>query len=730
MATTIITSPDLFNLDSLNTELRLPSGTTAQRPSSPSAGEWRFNTSTNLIEMFDGSNWYSIQDEQIPPIPSENFNIVLYTGNGSTQSITGVGFQPDYVWIKERSQAESHRWFDSTRGATQRLFSNSTSAQSTASDSLTSFDSDGFSLGVSAGVNENSQSYVAWCWKANGGTTSSNTDGTITSTAQVNKRGGFSILTWTGTGAQGTIGHGLEDTPDVIISKRTDSTNNWSVYHKDLGLSHTSYPNWIYLNLDAAEQNSGTAANHPYYQAPSSTVIYQNTGTSENTNVNAGQYISYCFAEKTGYSSFGSYTGNGSDNGPIVNTGFEVRWIMLKNTTGTHSWLIYDASRPGTSVTGDLLYADTDQAENPLPPRVSFLTNGFQIVTSNTSHNASGQTYIYMAFASDPSTAPVLADSFSTSTWLGNSGNQSLTGYGFRPNFVWIKNLDQGDAHMLFDSVRMVENYINSNLTSAQASSATSLLSFDSDGFTLGGDGRTNTGTINYSGWAWKANSIATINTDGSVQAIVNANTNTGFSIGRHTAPSSEQNYTIGHGLSQKPDMVLFKRIDAVGGWYTWHKDLSQDDYYLYLHDNFDEAQLTQDTRVWGQQAFTSTTISARSNYTVDVNSDVIAYCFHAVSGFSDFGVYQGNGVSVGPTITIGFQPDFVLIKNRTNTADWVLYDSVRGGTLKVSPNTSTAEATVNGVNFLATGFSINGTDGALNGGASDFYIYAAFKIN
>ena len=730
MATTIITSPDLFNLDSLNTELRLPSGTTAQRPSSPSAGEWRFNTSTNLIEMFDGSNWYSIQDEQIPPIPSENFNIVLYTGNGSTQSITGVGFQPDYVWIKERSQAESHRWFDSSRGATQRLFSNSTSAQSTASDSLTSFDSDGFSLGVSAGVNENSQSYVAWCWKANGGTTSSNTDGTITSTAQVNKRGGFSILTWTGTGAQGTIGHGLEDTPDVIISKRTDSTNNWSVYHKDLGLSHTSYPNWIYLNLDAAEQNSGTAANHPYYQAPSSTVIYQNTGTSENTNVNAGQYISYCFAEKTGYSSFGSYTGNGSDNGPIVNTGFEVRWIMLKNTTGTHSWLIYDASRPGTSVTGDLLYADTDQAENPLPPRVSFLTNGFQIVTSNTSHNASGQTYIYMAFASDPSTAPVLADSFSTSTWLGNSGNQSLTGYGFRPNFVWIKNLDQGDAHMLFDSVRMVENYINSNLTSAQASSATSLLSFDSDGFTLGGDGRTNTGTINYSGWAWKANSIATINTDGSVQAIVNANTNTGFSIGRHTAPSSEQNYTIGHGLSQKPDMVLFKRIDAVGGWYTWHKDLSQDDYYLYLHDNFDEAQLTQDTRVWGQQAFTSTTISARSNYTVDVNSDVIAYCFHAVSGFSDFGVYQGNGVSVGPTITIGFQPDFVLIKNRTNTADWVLYDSVRGGTLKVSPNTSTAEATVNGVNFLATGFSINGTDGALNGGASDFYIYAAFKIN
>ena len=730
MATTKITSPDLFNLDSLNTELRLPSGTTAQRPSSPSAGEWRFNTSTNLIEMFDGSNWYSIQDEQIPPIPSENFNIVLYTGNGSTQSITGVGFQPDYVWIKERSQAESHRWFDSTRGATQRLFSNSTSAQSTASDSLTSFDSDGFSLGVSAGVNENSQSYVAWCWKANGGTTSSNTDGTITSTAQVNKRGGFSILTWTGTGAQGTIGHGLEDTPDVIISKRTDSTNNWSVYHKDLGLSHTSYPNWIYLNLDAAEQNSGTAANHPYYQAPSSTVIYQNTGTSENTNVNAGQYISYCFAEKTGYSSFGSYTGNGSDNGPIVNTGFEVRWIMLKNTTGTHSWLIYDASRPGTSVTGDLLYADTDQAENPLPPRVSFLTNGFQIVTSNTSHNASGQTYIYMAFASDPSTAPVLADSFSTSTWLGNSGNQSLTGYGFRPNFVWIKNLDQGDAHMLFDSVRMVENYINSNLTSAQASSATSLLSFDSDGFTLGGDGRTNTGTINYSGWAWKANSIATINTDGSVQAIVNANTNTGFSIGRHTAPSSEQNYTIGHGLSQKPDMVLFKRIDAAGGWYTWHKDLSQDDYYLYLHDNFDEAQLTQDTRVWGQQAFTSTTISARSNYTVDVNSDVIAYCFHAVSGFSDFGVYQGNGVSVGPTITIGFQPDFVLIKNRTNTADWVLYDSVRGGTLKVSPNTSTAEATVNGVNFLATGFSINGTDGALNGGASDFYIYAAFKIN
>ena len=190
MATTKITSPDLFNLGSLNTALKLPSGTTAERPTSPSTGEWRYNTTTNLVEFWDGGAWRDLQSEDIPPIPSEHFNTVLYTGTSATHAITGVGFQPDLVWIKDRSNGENHILNDSTRGASNDLSSNTTSAQANRPTGFVSFDSDGFTLGTDGGgvVNDSARGpYVAWCWKANGGTTSSNTDGSITSTVQVNQ---------------------------------------------------------------------------------------------------------------------------------------------------------------------------------------------------------------------------------------------------------------------------------------------------------------------------------------------------------------------------------------------------------------------------------------------------------------------------------------------------------------------------------------------------------------
>ena len=195
MATTKITSPDLFDLGSLNTALKLPSGTTAERPTSPSTGEWRYNTTTNLVEFWDGGEWRDLQSEDIPPINSENFNTVIYTGNGSTQSITGVGFKPDFVWIKNREgTTDNHNILDTTRGATKYLAANATSAEETTSDSLTSFDADGFTLGAGNGFNNNGIDFVAWCWKANGGTTSSNTDGTQTSTVQANTKAGLVLF--------------------------------------------------------------------------------------------------------------------------------------------------------------------------------------------------------------------------------------------------------------------------------------------------------------------------------------------------------------------------------------------------------------------------------------------------------------------------------------------------------------------------------------------------------
>ena len=237
MATTKITSPDLFNLESLNTALKLPSGTTAQRPTSPSTGEWRYNTTTNYVEFWDGGEWRDLQSENIPPINSENFNTVLYTGTGSAQSITGVGFKPDWVWIKDRDTNFSHAVTDSTRGVGNIIKPNSSDAQSTDAQSITSFDADGFSLGTAGGsFNNNGDNYVAWCWKANGGTTSSNTDGSVTSTVQANTQAGFSVVTATAP-ASGvlTVGHGLNAEIDLYVIKNTSSTGGWQMYVRDLG---------------------------------------------------------------------------------------------------------------------------------------------------------------------------------------------------------------------------------------------------------------------------------------------------------------------------------------------------------------------------------------------------------------------------------------------------------------------------------------------------------------
>ena len=452
MATTKITSPDLFNLESLNTALKLPSGTTAQRPTSPSTGEWRYNTTTNLVEFWDGGAWRDLQSEDIPPVNSENFNTVLYTGNGSTQSITGVGFKPDWVWIKERSATESHRVFDTTRGATKRVFPNSTSAESTASDSLTSFDADGFSLGSSAGINENSQTYVAWCWKANGGTTSSNTDGTITSTVQANTKAAFSVVSYTGNAVSGaTIGHGLGVEPDLVIVKNLNlSTQSWNTYVKNVTTTNAQF---LTLNTDAA---NGNTANPRFIPGNFSSSVFS-VGNDNSTNGVSGvdTYIAYCFASVAGYSSIGSYTGNSSSN--VISTGFEPAWLMIKRTNSTGWWNIWDNKRNTSNPRNTILSANLNSADlTSTSLNINFLTNGFELTTNNGDLNENGSAYIYIAFASDASTAPSLADSFNTSLYTGNGTTQAITGLGFSPSLVWLKERGQAANHRWLDTIRAV----------------------------------------------------------------------------------------------------------------------------------------------------------------------------------------------------------------------------------------------------------------------------------
>ena len=404
MATTKITNPDLFNLESLNTALQLPSGTTAERPTSPSTGEWRYNTTTNLIEFYDGAAWRDLQSEDIPAIPSENFNVVLYTGNGSTQSITGVGFKPDFVWLKNRSLGGyAPRIFDSTRGATNRIQTSTTNTNVTEATSVTSFDADGFSVGSDPYVNNNGSNFVAWCWKANGGTTVSNGDGATTSTVQANVRSGFSIIKYTGTGSNTSVGHGLGTTPELIFAKNLDNTTNWNSWTP---VSTTD--SFISLNLsNALATTTGTSGWSS--GAPTSSVV--NLDGSSWTNEAGSEIIMYAFASKTSFSKMGSYTGNGSTSGPVVNTGFEPAFLLVKRTNGANSWAILDNKRSTSNPRDKELFANLNDAESTTEA-ANFLTNGFQIITTANVYNDNGSTYIYMAFAATSSTAPVLADSF------------------------------------------------------------------------------------------------------------------------------------------------------------------------------------------------------------------------------------------------------------------------------------------------------------------------------
>jgi hypothetical protein len=322
----------------------------------------------------------------------EYFNTVLYTGNGSTQSITGVGFAPDLVWAKSRSNAENHALNDSIRGAGYNLSSNLTDAENYGANRLSSFDSDGFSLGGDAvSWNASTYTYVAWNWKANGAG-SSNTAGTISSTVSVSTTSGFSIITYTGNGSSGaTVGHGLGVAPDMLICKnRGGAVNDWAVFFRGV----TAGNQGLKLNLTSAVFTDTSYWNSVL---PSSTVV--TLGSSQATNYSGEGMVMYAFAAVAGYSAFGSYTGNGSTDGPFVYTGFRPAFLIVKRSNNVSEWFISDATRSPSNVVGKRLVANAADAEDT-QDNFDYLSNGFKL--RSTSFNGSGDTMIYMAFASNP----------------------------------------------------------------------------------------------------------------------------------------------------------------------------------------------------------------------------------------------------------------------------------------------------------------------------------------
>jgi hypothetical protein len=340
-------------------------------------------------------------------IPSEHFNTVLWTGNGTTGTgITGVGFQPDFTWLKGRDiGSDPHQLYDAIRGATESLKSNATDAEITRSTGLTAFGSDGFTIGNHAYVNRNTSVYVAWNWKA-GGAAVSNTNGTITSSVSANVDAGFSIVSYTGTGSAGNVGHGLSVAPEfVVVKKRNSAGTSWVTLSMHAA---SSSPEDYYAKLDETDNFTDHATIEFWGNtAPTANVFY--LGDHTWNNASSDTYIAYLFHSVDGYSKVGSYTGNGSTDGTFVHTGFRPAYVLIKRSSASEGWYVKDIGRDsnGNPVHNSLSPHDSSAEfsthSSTHSSCVDFLSNGFKLRGNDTQSNDSGSTFIFLAFAEMPS---------------------------------------------------------------------------------------------------------------------------------------------------------------------------------------------------------------------------------------------------------------------------------------------------------------------------------------
>ena len=321
--------------------------------------------------------------------PSEYFQTLLYTGNATdnrnlTNSANAGDFQPDWLWLKERSSTSSHQLHDSNRGSSNALLSDTTAAEDTDANRVQAFQTNGFQVGTASTVNQNTITMVAWQWKANGGTTANNTDGNLTTVVQANQDAGFSIVLWTSTGSSDTIGHGLGATPKVIIEKSRNGSSAWTFFTSVNGAKLLS------LNTTAAAATSFSGVS--------------NVGSSIFTDGNGGTdtRVAYCFTPIQGYSKFGTYIGNGNVDGIFIHTGFKPAFVIQKQTNAQGEyWMMKDSAREPFNQNDANIYPNATNVEGDTNG-IDLLSNGFKCRTSGAGSNASGATYLYIAFAKQP----------------------------------------------------------------------------------------------------------------------------------------------------------------------------------------------------------------------------------------------------------------------------------------------------------------------------------------
>ena len=700
-------------------------------------------------------------------VPSNYFNAVLYSGTGANLSISSLNFQPDLTWIKNTGGSYNHALYDSVRGVEKPLSSNTSAAQdSDVGDTygLKSFDTQGFTLGYNGAMtNSSGNNFVSWNWKAGGAPTATNAaaagsvptlgsvmiDGVASTAAlagtipakkmSVNTTLGFSIVEFEGNATSGaTIAHGLGGDADMVIVKSTNLGQAWNVYIKDVTDTDSKY-----LRLNTTDSIASlSTSNYRFIVNNFSSTVFS-VGSDNAVNGNGDDYVTYCFKSTTGFSKVGSYTGNGSAAGPIVETGFEPAFIMIKNTglsTAGSYWAMYDNKRTTSNPRGTILRANDSGGNFSADSLdINFLSNGFQVTGTYDAVNDSGENFVYLAIAADTSTAtPALANSFNAVENTSPTTNQAIAA-GFTPDMVWIKGSNIGSGNPTawgqYDTIRGSGIVLQSDNGDAQYDysghpSGDLAMKFTSTGYNTPPvvNGNINNASDDYINYFWKAGGLGSINTDGTITSVVSANQAAGFSITQYTG-NDTQNATVGLGLGAQAELVIIKNIDQSDAWFVGSTSLNANN-FLELDGTY--AATTNSDLNYTINTDTIQFTSANPHDMFNASGErYIAYSWRSIANFSKVGTYTASGSAGSPTITTGFQPGFVLIKNIDRSQEWIVIDSVRGLNKSLQPDSTAAES-VNGniITTNATSFTIDVNGGGINYASGDTMLYMAFKIN
>jgi hypothetical protein len=610
------------------------------------------------------------------------FSTYLYTGNGSTQTITNgidLAGKGGLVWFKSRNVGSNHYQVDTARGNTKYLASNSTTAQMTFTDALTGFTANGFNLGADAAAGDiNGTGYVMASW-------------TFRKAPKF-----FDVVAFTAdSSGGGTFNHSLGSVPGCVITKSTSGTGDWLVYHRSTGTSK-------YLELNgAAGQKTGT----DWISVSSTSMTFASGYLGANNS-----RIAYLFAHDTdadGIIQCGSYTGNGSATGPIINLGWEPQYLLIKSSSDTGSWYIFDSMRGLRNKGGVFLVANTSAAEDTSVNIISSLATGFQPVQTGTATNGNGINYIYMAIRR-PNKPPTSGTQvFSNVLRTGTGATANITGAGFPPDMIWNRNRGSG-----------YETDVNDKLRGAKLSLFTAYTQAESD---LGGSGMT---IIGQDG--------CTVSTDGSYNAnggsfILNFFKRAPGFFDEVCYTGTGANTTQAHNLTVVPELLIIKSRSNSVDWVVGNTSLG---FSNFLMLNRTDASNTASS-IFNNTAPTSSVFSVgTSSGTNEVNLTYVAYLFATLAGISKVGSYTGNGT--GQAIACGFSGGarFVLIKRTDSTGDWYTYDSARGLTSGSSPylllNSTAAEVTGNNGVYASTGgFTLATSASGLNASGGT-YIFLA----